>query len=226
MELKPKLIDVRVPGEPAGAVLVLHGGASRREHMMVSPTQLSVLRMIPIAKRIARASDGKLAVFRLLNSRRGWDTHHTPVQDASWALDQIAARQGAELPVCVVGHSLGGRAAILASARRQVRGAIALAPYVYETDVPGEFHGQRIVIAHGSKDRIASPSRALALARRLSERTPTTFVLVDGAKHAMLRRHEAFSSLAADFATATLLKRDPGGGIIARIERGETLIEV
>ena len=72
MELSPRLIDVAVPSEPAGAVIVLHGGASRRESMMVSPTQLSVLRMIPIAKRIARAGRGRLAVSRLLNSRRGW----------------------------------------------------------------------------------------------------------------------------------------------------------
>ena len=71
MELAPKLIDVARPDRPAGAVLVLHGGASRRENMMVSPTQLSVLRMIPIARSIARAGRGRLAVFRLLNSRRG-----------------------------------------------------------------------------------------------------------------------------------------------------------
>ena len=31
MELAPKLIDVARPDDPAGAVVVLHGGASRRE---------------------------------------------------------------------------------------------------------------------------------------------------------------------------------------------------
>ena len=55
MELKPRLIEVRVPERPEGVVLVLHGGASRRRRMMVSPTQLSVLRMIPVARRVARA---------------------------------------------------------------------------------------------------------------------------------------------------------------------------
>ena len=114
MELQPKLIDVRVPSDPAGAVLVLHGGASRGENMMVSPTQLSVLRMIPIAKRVARAGRGELAVFRLLNSRRGWETSHTPVRDAQWALDEMHDRLGVELPTCLIGHSLGGRAAVLA----------------------------------------------------------------------------------------------------------------
>src|SRR4051794_19356475 len=110
MDLQPRLIDVRVPDRPRGVVLVLHGGASRRANMRVSPTQLSVLRMIPIARRIARAGQGELAVFRLLNSVRGWGTSHTPVHDARWALEQIADRFAERLPVCVVGHSLGGRA--------------------------------------------------------------------------------------------------------------------
>src|SRR6478735_4757255 len=110
MELQPKLIDVRVPKQPTGVVLVLHGGAARRESAMVSPTQLSVLRMIPIARRLAHAGRGRLAVFRLLNSRRGWDAHHTPVHDARWALEEIAGRLGHRLPTALVGHSLGGRA--------------------------------------------------------------------------------------------------------------------
>lgn len=225
MELEPKLIDVRVPQEPKGAVLVLHGGASRRENVMVSPTQLSVVRMVPIARRIARAARDELAVFRLLNSRRGWDTSHTPVRDAHWALDQMAERMSATVPICLVGHSLGGRAAILTAGRSEVRGAVALAPYVYPTDIPSRLAGQRILVVHGSKDRIASPNRAYELAHELSKRTPTAFVLVKGAKHAMLTRHGVFSSLAAEFATSTLLGRSTHA-VIARIENGESLIEV
>lgn len=224
MELEPKLIDVRVPEKPTGAVLVLHGGASRRENAMVSPTQLSVLRMIPISKRIARAGKGELAVFRLLNSRRGWDTSHTPVNDAEWALAQMRERLGGVVPTCLVGHSLGGRAAILASGSPQVRCAVALAPYVYPSDVP-PMHGQRIVIVHGSGDRIASPTRAIELARRLGSRTPTGFVLVRAGKHAMLRRHGDFSGLAADLATHSLLGR-ASLDVTRRIVGGEFAIEI
>ena len=160
MELTPRLIEVKVPANPEGAVLVLHGGASRGERLMVSPTQLSVLRMIPIARRIARAGDKRLAVFRLLNSRRGWDTHHTPVHDAHWALDQIGERLGERLPTCLVGHSLGGRAALLAAGRPEVVSAVALAPWVYDSDVARGLSDQRILIVHGSADRIASPARS------------------------------------------------------------------
>ena len=225
MELQPKLVDVRVPSEPKGAVLVLHGGASRRENMMVSPTQLSVLRMVPIARRIARAGGRELAVFRLLNSRRGWETSHTPAHDARWALDRMAERLGGQLPTALVGHSLGGRAAILTATREEVVSVVALAPYVYPSDVPRGLNGQRILIAHGSSDRIASPVRARELARRLNTLTPTTFVLVKGGKHAMLSRRGVFSELAADYVTQTLLGRSKTQAV-RRIEAGESSFEL
>ena len=45
------------------------------------------------------------AVLRLLNTRRGWDTHTTPVDDVRWALGQVQERYG-DLPVGLV--SVGG----------------------------------------------------------------------------------------------------------------------
>ena len=128
MKLEPRLLPVGTAPQPRGVVLVLHGGASRRENMRVSPAQLSVLRMIPIARRIAREGAGELAVFRLLNSRRGWETGRTPVDDVRWALEQTPEILRRRLPVCLVGHSLGGRAALLAAGEPPVAGAVALAP--------------------------------------------------------------------------------------------------
>jgi dienelactone hydrolase len=191
--------------------------------MMVSPTQLSVLRMVPIARRIARVGHSRLAVFRLLNSARGWDTQHTPVRDVRWALERLAQRYDERLPTCLVGHSLGGRAALLMAGRPQVRSAVALAPWVYETDVPEGLAGQRILIVHGSEDRIASPDRSAALARRLGRRALVGYISIQGGKHAMLRRHGLFAGLAAEFASATLLGRD-GKNTLARIEAGESWI--
>ncbi len=225
MDLKPRLIDVVVPERPAGAVLVLHGGASRRGNMMVSPTQLSVLRMVPIARRIARVGRGRLAVFRLLNSVRGWDTHHTPVRDAAWGLDQIAERYGERLATCVVGHSLGGRAALLIAGRPEVRSAVALAPWVYPTDVPDGLSGQRILIVHGTRDRVASPERSAALASALSRRARVAYISVEAGRHAMLKRHDLFDGLAAEFAAVTLLAT-PATGPLARVEAGETYVRL
>lgn len=221
MDLQPKLIDVVVPDRPEGVVLVLHGGASRRGDAAVSPTQLSVVRMIPIARRVARAGRGRLAVFRLLNSRRGWNTSHTPVRDARWALDEIASRLGGALPTGLIGHSLGGRAALLSAAQPEVRSVAALAPWVYVDDVPRGLADQRILIVHGDQDRIASPAKAHHLAHNLrAHGGDVAFVTVKGGKHAMLSHHSAFDGLATDFTTLALLDTTPTG-TLARITAGE-----
>jgi pimeloyl-ACP methyl ester carboxylesterase len=196
---------VRVPKAPTGVVLVLHGGAARRENMMVSPTQLSVLRMIPIARRLARAGRNELAVFRLLNSRRGWDAHHTPVHDARWALDEIAARLGGPLPTSLVGHSLGGRAALLSAGAPHVTSVAALAAWVYPSDVAPGIEGRRVLFVHGARDRIASPQRAQALADVLAEQADVRFVTVPDGKHAMLSHGREFVAPVVDFVLETLL---------------------
>ena len=201
MELQPRLLEVSRPREPAGVVIVMHGGAARRSSMMVSPTQLSVLRMVPIARRIARAGRGHLAVFRLLNSVRGWDTHHTPVKDAHWALDQVAEQLEGTRPACLVGHSLGGRAAVFAASdRAEVRSVVALAPYFTAGDRPASLGDRETLFVHGDGDRIASPGRAASVAAGLGAR----FVAVEGGKHAMLRRHSEFSRPAAEWAVRTV----------------------
>jgi predicted esterase len=220
-----RLIATAAPKEPEGVVLVLHGGASRRGKMAVSPAQLSVLRMVPIARRAARAGAGRLAVFRLLNSNRGWDTHSTPLRDASWALDQIAERFGRRLPTCLIGHSLGGRAALLSAGAPEVLGAVALAPWVLPGDRPGDLTGRRILIVHGSGDRIASPRRSGELAEAIRGEAEVTYVCIEGGKHAMLRRHALFDGLAAEFAASTLLGTPPAGPL-ARIDEGARFVRL
>jgi len=200
---EPKLIDVSTPRDPRAVVLVLHGGASRPDSTMVSPTQLSVLRMKPVASRVARAGRGRLAVLRLLNSHRGWDPRTTPVDDVRWALAQVADRFG-DLPVGLVGHSLGGRAALLAGAAPAVRSVVALNPWVMPAD-DAALGGTRVLVAHGDHDRIASIDRAHLVAEKLSRRTEVEFVVVPGGKHAMLRHGWRFEQLAADFTVASLL---------------------
>lgn len=217
MQAEPRLIAVREPQEPRGVVLVLHGGASRGERMMVSPTQLSVVRMIPTAKRLAREGRGQLAVYRLLNSYRGWDTRHTPVHDVAWALDEVAQRY-AGLPVGLVGHSLGGRAALLAGAQPNVESVVALNPWVYPSD-DVDLAGRRILFVHGLADRIALPSRAEQVARRLARRASVAFISVPGGKHAMLKHGRNFDGYAAEFTAATLLGRLPRGTVSTPVQR-------
>lgn len=218
MDVSPRLIPVKVPKDPEGVVVGLHGGGSRGEAMMVSPTQLSVLRMVPIARRLARVGRGRVAVYRLLNSVRGWDSTHTPVKDAHWALDTIAEQLGAELPATLVGHSLGGRAAILSADHAGVDSVVALNPYLYPQDGSRGLSGRRILVVHGTADRIAPLSNAEAVVRTLSRTTEAGLVRVKDGKHAMLSRSGTFTKLAADFVAWQRLGADPSVPIVEAMD--------
>jgi pimeloyl-ACP methyl ester carboxylesterase len=215
----PRLIESDVPADPEGVALVLHGGAARRNPSAVRPTQLSVVRMVPIAGRISRVGTGRLAVYRLLNSERGWAQDRSPVDDATWALDEIARRHGEALPTALVGHSLGGRAALMAAHHEAVRSVVALAPWVYPTDDPPGLAGRRVLVVHGDRDRIALRDRAVEVARTIGRSTEVSFVTVRGGKHAMLRHRDRFDGLAASFVGATLLGL-PADGVLARAASG------
>ena len=232
-----RLVDTRVPRDPRGVALLLHGGGGRAGSIRVSPAQLSVLRLVPTAARIAHAAPG-VAVHRLLNSYRGWDTRHTPVQDVAWALDVLRARHG-RLPVCLVGHSLGGRAAILSLGQPDVHGVVALAPWVHATDAPApgrDLGGASLLVVHGDDDRVASPEKAFRVARALSARARVGYVGVRGGRHSMVRRHGVFDGLAAAFVAATLPdaghaghgRREPrdAAAVVARVLGGESFVEV
>jgi pimeloyl-ACP methyl ester carboxylesterase len=209
VELEPQLVAVREPADPGGVVLVLHGGASRGSQVAVSPTQLSVLRMIPTARAVAGAGRGRLAVYRLLNTYRGWDSSHTPVEDADRAVGVLAERFPG-VPVGLVGHSLGGRAALLAGDAPGVRSVVALNPWVYPDD-SADLAGRKVLVVHGTEDRVASIERARAVARTLSRSAEVEFVEVPGGKHAMLSHGREFDGRAADFMRETLLGRTGTG---------------
>ncbi len=222
---RPYLIATSMPADPAGIALVLHGGASRPDRPAVSPRQLSVLRMIPIAKRIARTGRGQLAVFRLLNRTRGWDEDESPVADANWALDQLADRFDSDLPVALVGHSLGGRAALLTGTNPAVTSVVALAPWLYTADGQLDLAGRRVLFSHGMSDRVADLRIAAAVAEGLARKAQVGFVAVRGAKHAMLRRRDMFDGIAADFVATTLLDR-PATGLVQQALAGDRSIVV
>lgn len=229
-DVRSRLVDSAVPDAPRAVALVLHGGGARRV-ADVSPAQLSVLRMVPVAARLARAGRGRLAVLRLLNSSRGWGERPTPVDDVRWALGRVAERFCAELPVALVGHSLGGRAALLAGAEAPVRSVVALATWLSPSDPLRSLPGRDVLLVHGDADRVARHDLALAAARRLS---PTGrsgpaarvgMVTVRGGSHSMLRHHATFDGLAAQWVSATLLGDEPSP-VVARVLGGESELEV
>ncbi|MCW2761122.1 MAG: alpha/beta hydrolase, partial [Marmoricola sp.] len=179
---------------------------------------------VPIAHRVARAGRGRLAVVRLLNSVRGWDSRHTPVDDVRWALRELGEKHGGPLPTCLVGHSLGGRAALLAADQPDVSSVVALNPWVQTTDHV-DLAGRPALIVHGTDDRIADPRRSAALAEQLARTSPVGYLRVNGGRHAMLRHRSVFERAAADFARATLLDADVSGPVAELLE-GERVVTV
>ncbi|MEP6853401.1 MAG: alpha/beta hydrolase [bacterium] len=208
--LRPSLHTVAAPPAAEGIVLVLHGGRERGLSR-VRPGQLSVLRMVPIARRIAAAGSGRLAVSRLQFAVRGWNgAAASPVADAEWAIDQIRLRYGPDVPLALVGHSMGGRTALRVGGAAGVRSVVGLAPWLPGGEPTGQLRGRRVLLVHGSADRVTSPRASARYVETLGGVTAgASFVEVVGGEHTMLRRREVFESLAAGFVTGTLLDPAP-----------------
>lgn len=132
-----------------------------------------------------------------------------PSDDARWALDELEKNVG-PLPVCLVGHSLGGRAAVLAAAHPRVVGVVALNAWTYGTEHLA-LRGRRVLFAHGDEDRIAPLERALRAARSLGRTASVTFTVVKGGRHAMIRSSRTFERLTIRFVGAVLLGAAPTG---------------
>jgi predicted esterase len=202
-EIRARLIPTSVPRSPSAVVLVVHGGRARGE-LEVSPHQYAVIRMVPIARRIAIAARRRLAVYRMLNSARGWDTVQSPVHDVRWALAELRRKHG-DLPAGLVGHSLGGRASLLSGGEASVRSVVALNPWVYPSD-DADLTGRRVLIVHGTEDRVASIDRARSVARNLAHHAEEVeFREVPGGGHTMLRHRRVFEGAAARFTAEALL---------------------
>jgi pimeloyl-ACP methyl ester carboxylesterase len=206
-------LSVRSPDVPVRAVaLVLHGGRTRSTDR-ARPWDLSALRMIPFGTALLRAggADG-LLVAGLRYRVRGWNgSAMSPVGDARWALDQLASRFPG-VPIGLVGHSMGGRAAMYVADHHAVRSVVGLAPWIEPGDRVEPLTGRRVLIAHGDRDRITDPGAAAAfaeLARPLAEHV--TYVTVRNGRHAMLRRARLWGDLAAGFTVGALLDLAPEG---------------
>jgi dienelactone hydrolase len=186
---------------PRAAVLVLHGGKAR-SHDPVRADHLAVRRMQPFVRTLAALGDD-LAVGQLRYRYRGWnDAQADPVADVEVALGAIAARYG-PVPVVLVGHSMGGRAALRAAGHASVRGVVALAPWLPGTEPVEQIAERDLVVMHGTRDTTTSPGascrfveRAAPFARRVA------CLQVRWSGHGMLLRAGLWHQLTADFVDA------------------------
>ncbi|GAB3562967.1 alpha/beta hydrolase [Amycolatopsis endophytica] len=191
----------RARGPVRAVVLVLHGGAENGLNV-VRPWGLAYLRMVPLARTIHRATARHGVEVRLLRNRvRGWnDPDLHPVSDARWALERIHAERPG-VPVFLAGHSMGGRVALRVADDPRVRAVLALAPWTPPAEPVEPVGDRKVLIAHGTRDRITPPGESFAYAERaqaVAERVVRVEVRSEG--HAMLHRPGVRNRLAREFA--------------------------
>ena len=200
------------PGDPAvaGVVVVAHGGQSSSTDP-TNPLQPAVLRMIPVAAAVRHALRGSGAVVLRPRFRvRGWNgAQASPVGDLNETLDGIAAAYGA-VPVVLIGHSMGARAAIRAAGHPAVSAVAGLAPWLPLGEPAAQLAGRRVLLAHGTADTITSPAETWAFVKRAREFTTVTAIEVRDGDHPMLRRARLWHAIAAEFARSAVgLTRAP-----------------
>lgn len=192
----PALDGFASPTTPTGVVLMLHGGKERSQQA-VDRRSASWRRSAAMARSIAASADEVGAAVRLLRyRRRGWNGG-APVEDARWALDEVRRELG-ELPVVLLGHSMGARTAAHVADDPMVRGVVALAPWFPVEEPVRALAGRALVAAHGSRDKITSARATRAYVERASSAgADARFVDMGRVGHYMLRRISAWNDLAA-----------------------------
>ncbi len=183
----------------SGVVVVAHGGRSVST-APVTPGQVAVLRMVPVAWAIGHALQGSgIVVCRPRFQLRGWNGElASPVHDMNQILDRIGQRFGT-VPVVLVGHSMGARAVLRAAGHPAVAAVAGLAPWLPAGEPVDQLAGRRVLLAHGAADHITPPADTWAYAERARLVTDVAAIEVRGGEHAMLLRAGLWHRMAADF---------------------------
>ncbi|MFC1413992.1 alpha/beta fold hydrolase [Streptacidiphilus sp. N1-12] len=195
----------RAPGRPKAVVLVLHGGRSEGPEPLRrwNPARL---RMRPFSSALLAAVRGEqVAVGEVAYRVRGWNGPLADAAvDAAAAIEQVA-RDFGPVPVVLLGHSMGGRAALRAAGADPVTGVVALAPWCPPGEPSAQLAGKRLVTLHDVADRVTDPreTRAFALAAREAGAEVAGYT-VRGSGHAMLRRGRDWQAAATGLVAAML----------------------
>ncbi|WP_331727894.1 alpha/beta fold hydrolase [Streptomyces sp. NBC_00158] len=176
------------PRAPSAAVLLLHGGRAEdlRPPPLLNPP---AWRMRFLSAALARALSGRdVLITTLRYRRRGWNGPRAdPARDAVAALDRLHAHHG-DIPVVLIGHSMGGRAALRAAGHPCVRGVIALAPWCPPEEPVGHLAGREVYVLHDERDRVTSARQSWDFVRRArAAGASAVAVRMEAGGHTMLR---------------------------------------
>jgi pimeloyl-ACP methyl ester carboxylesterase len=223
----PDLVVRPAHGRTLAVALVLPGGKAD-SFAPADLRQLAGLRMIPVARALARAGRRRgLAVWLVRYRVRGWNGEQmSPVYDTQWALEEVRRRHG-DVPVVLVGHSMGGRTAIRAAGDPAIRAVVGLAPWLPDDEPVEQLRDRALLIAHGNTDVVTSPRASRRYARRAEAvATRVGFVTVKGDMHGMLFRWRTWHRLTTGFTLGVLGLGELPERLAVAFERGADGITV
>jgi predicted esterase len=189
---------------PQSLILMLHGGKDRAQEV-VDGRSLSWRRSASMQREIARrAQQAGASVWLLRFTHRGWNGGAPRIADARRALDEVRRELG-DVPVCLLGHSMGARTAVHVADDPNVRGVVALAPWFPPGESVEALRGKQLYAAHGSRDRITSARATQAFVRRAAQVAQTAeFRDMGPLGHYLLRGRPAWNAFAVESALRTL----------------------
>ncbi len=199
----PQLEQQPARGETRGVALFCHGGTAAK----IEPPReraLSLARMRAIEQFVHRSTADRGIATALLRYRlAGWNGEAADAyQDVRWAIGQLREQYGADMPVVLVGHSMGGRAVLRAGGEPQVTAVCALAPWTPPGEPVMHLRHQTVAILHGRGDRWvpARLSQEFAVRARRAGARVARFTIDGG--HSMLRRANRWHAFTLDVVLA------------------------
>jgi dienelactone hydrolase len=165
---------------------------------------LSLVRMRAIEQYVHdTCADRGIATHLLRYRVAGWNGPSADAYaDVRWSLERLRAEHGPDVPIVLVGHSMGGRAVLRAGGEPQVRAVCALAPWTPPGEPVAHLRDQTVAILHGRGDRWvpASLSGTFAVRAERAGARVARFTVAGG--HSMLRRALLWHTFARDVVLA------------------------
>jgi dienelactone hydrolase len=194
------IVEVRpAEGPTRGVAVFCHGGTATS----VEPPRdraLSLVRMRAIEQFVHRDTAGRGIETRLVRYRvAGWNGAAADAYaDVRRTVERIRADHGPAAPIVLVGHSMGGRAALRAAADEQVAATCALAPWTPPGEPVDHLRGRTVAILHGRGDRWVPAQLSADFAVRAARAGAHVARFTTAGGHSMLRRSARWHAFARD----------------------------
>lgn len=189
---------------PEAVALLLHGGAEEGLDRTTKYTP-PLLRMLAVGRGIERGADGRIATAVLRDAVRGYnDAKRSPVGDAEWAIERLRELYP-DVPLALVGHSMGGRVALELAGSDGVVSVVGLAPWIPQRYDVEPFLSRHTLLLHGTKDFVTDPKESSALVRRIAVAGGDARSVQLPDWHAMLLQAPRWHRHTSEFLRETLL---------------------